>query len=185
MFLTLFLVNADSSSKGLKLTIASLRELQLKEVKNKQKLSEELLNSLKEMSNAKAQKGKEDSLQVQLDRNENEIQNKFPPFRENQLKIEFLSQMVSQLERKTGEPKLAAPEVLMSMAQSAITSAIEQGREVGVTWKFYLYLSVAIKEIFEPSENLGDFIGDYISYSSLSDPKPPQGFLKSRDYIGN
>lgn len=47
---------------------------------------------------------------------------------------------------------------------------------------FFSYLSIALREMAEPRENMVAFIDGYMSFSSLSDPQSPQKFLAARNY---
>ena len=49
-------------------------------------------------------------------------------------------------------------------------------------WRFLSYLSIALKEIPSPNENLFEFIESYLNFSSISQPKPPFAFLEHRHY---
>ena len=49
-------------------------------------------------------------------------------------------------------------------------------------WRLYSYLGYAIKEFPEHGENLILFIQSYLEYSSVTNPKPPEGFGRLRDY---
>lgn len=49
-------------------------------------------------------------------------------------------------------------------------------------WKFLSYLSVAVREVPDPSENLLNFIEDYMRFSTVLQPKTPAEFLANRHY---
>lgn len=49
-------------------------------------------------------------------------------------------------------------------------------------WKFFTYLSIAIREIPEPREDIIRFIDGYIQYSSVLNPKTPTEFMAERHY---
>lgn len=49
---------------------------------------------------------------------------------------------------------------------------------------FLVFLSIAVREVPEPAERLGPFIGEYLNYSSVLNPKSPVEFAKKYDYIG-
>jgi hypothetical protein len=49
-------------------------------------------------------------------------------------------------------------------------------------WKFYTYLSVAIRDLPEPREDLIAFIQGYVAFSSISSPKAPAAYVAQRAY---
>ena len=49
-------------------------------------------------------------------------------------------------------------------------------------WQFMIDLSIAIREIHNPHENVIDFVKDFLSYSTVSNPKSPFNFLHEGNY---
>ena len=51
------------------------------------------------------------------------------------------------------------------------------------TWKFLVYMSIAIREVPEPREDVINVIESYINFSGVLEPKSPALFLASRNYM--
>lgn len=49
-------------------------------------------------------------------------------------------------------------------------------------WKAFTYMSIAIREVPEPREDMFDVIEGYMNYTNILDPKTPAEFLASRNY---
>ncbi len=48
---------------------------------------------------------------------------------------------------------------------------------------FYSYMSVAVREIPEKTEDLIGFLIGYMNFSSVSKPRPPTSYMNSRNYL--
>lgn len=49
-------------------------------------------------------------------------------------------------------------------------------------WKFLSYLATAVQEMPERNEDLASFIEGYMNFSTISEPKSPKEFMKTREY---
>lgn len=97
------------------------------------------------------------------------------------LRYEFLEQLIFQFDSKWTNQPLAIflEHQLLDMATTDLTSAQVNRGEV---WRFYTNLSVAIREIPEPREDLLAFLDGYMEFSSIKNPKSPLQYLSSRHY---
>jgi hypothetical protein len=67
---------------------------------------------------------------------------------------------------------------LLDMSVTELTSAAPDAK----LGKFLVYLSVAIREVSEPRENLIDFVEDYMNFATVLAAKSPTEFLLGRSY---
>ena len=66
----------------------------------------------------------------------------------------------------------------LDMSQLELTSD-KGSSKLGV---FLVYLSVAIREVADPNEDVANFIEDYSNYSTVLNPKSPVEFISVRSY---
>lgn len=97
------------------------------------------------------------------------------------LRRDFMDQIVFHVDTKWSTQPLATflEQQLLDMATNELTSASSTKTEF---WRFYIYLSVAIREVFEPREDLVEFLAGYIEFSGINKPKSPVAYLDSRNY---
>lgn len=67
---------------------------------------------------------------------------------------------------------------VLNLALAEMSSASSPSR----LWKFLTYLSIAIREIPEPQEDILAFIEGYMNFSGVLEPVSPTTFLDSRNY---
>lgn len=93
---------------------------------------------------------------------------------------DFINQLIFAVDTKwSSQPMKAFMEhQLLDMADNDLSDPRSQGR----MWKFLTYLSIAIREIPDPREDLLAFIEGYMNYSSVLDPKTPTEFIANHDY---
>lgn len=105
---------------------------------------------------------------------------------ENQARIEFLNAFLSGLQRSAlTDLRSDSCKILKDLAFKLLASSAEVSAPINKTWLFEIYLCLAIRDVMEPGEKFGDFVKKFMTYSSLTDPQSPTGFLQSRDYVGN
>ncbi len=98
---------------------------------------------------------------------------------ELQQRYDFLSQLIFQVDSKWGSEPLQ--EFLEhQLLEMAITDA--NAANSTKLWRFYSYLSIAIREIPEKREDLISFIDGYLEFSSIREPKSPALYINSRNY---
>ncbi|MCB0407886.1 MAG: hypothetical protein KDD34_06755 [Bdellovibrionales bacterium] len=100
--------------------------------------------------------------------------------KEHYLRQNFLDRLKFQIDRKYANEdfKSFLSQTVLQMAQTEATS---YNGDIGFT-KFCNYLSLAIKEIPEPSENILAFIEGYMKFSSIINPTSPTEYLSYRNY---
>jgi hypothetical protein len=98
---------------------------------------------------------------------------------EVQLRYDFLSQLIFQVDSKWGSEPLQ-DFLSHQLLEMAITDA-SSANSVKL-WKFYSYLSIAVREIPEKREDLISFIDAYIDFSTILEPKSPAIYVNSRNY---
>jgi hypothetical protein len=59
---------------------------------------------------------------------------------------------------------------------------LADGRD-GRLWKALTYLSICVREVPEPREDVLDVVEGYLDYTSVLSPKTPADFLASRNYM--
>lgn len=182
LLLVLFSQFALANPSAQKAILADVRKVLEIEQNTRAKLSAELRDGIKSLQAATAMRGSEDNMEISLQQGETKLSDTRTALIENQLRLEFLNSFISALERTT-DPRKEVVTVLGDLAFRQVLASVETQTENSI-WRFEIYLSIAIRDIMEPRENLGEFVKQYIQYSSIRDPKTPKEFLKSRSYIG-
>jgi hypothetical protein len=163
--------------------IAEIQSILRVEEQARVKFTNELNEAMDRMHAVNATRSDRGRIDTALTRHESrviEIRNKLT---ENQLRIEFLNDLMSVMDRRKAALK-ELPGILLELSKKQILATAESPNAESKLWLFELYLSIALRDIMEPSENLGEFIKKYLVYSTIADPRSPQDFLKSRNYIG-
>jgi hypothetical protein len=176
------LVAGPSALAADKATMGELQKLLHAEEDMRSKLDGKLVDTLKDMQNVKSTSFSGDVLDATLSRHEVKVGDVKDLLVENHLRIDFLNSLLEALE-KTDDVRKDAAAILLDLSHRQILGNMESGVDTKV-WLFELYLSIAIRDIMEPSENFTDFVKQYMLYSSVHDPRTPAEFLKSRDYMG-
>ena len=93
---------------------------------------------------------------------------------------EFLDRLISIVDTKWSGQALRdfLSGQLLDMALTEFTAPSTDGKE-GL---FLVYLSIAVRELAEPKENLIGFVEDYMNFASILDAKTPTEFLGNRSY---
>jgi hypothetical protein len=101
---------------------------------------------------------------------------------ELQMRYDFIGQLIFQVDSKWSSQPLATflEQQLLDMAVTDLNSASAPGKPA--LWRFYTYLSIAIREIPEKREDLVAFLDGYLEYSSIQQPKSPAQYLNTRQY---
>jgi len=68
------------------------------------------------------------------------------------------------------------------MEQQLLDMAYTEFLGNGVTWRFCIYLSVAIRELYNPHEDLVGFVEGYINFSTIETPRTPFEFVREGNY---
>jgi hypothetical protein len=104
---------------------------------------------------------------------------------ELQLRRDFIDQLIFQVDTKWTAQNLQTflEQQLTEMALTDLAPASGNASASQTElWRFYLYLSIAIREIPEPREDLLAFVTGYMDFSTIRSPKSPLAFLESRNY---
>jgi hypothetical protein len=147
------------------------------------KFTNEVNEALDRMHAVNAAKGNDERIDSTLARHEARVTEIRNNLIENQLRIELLNDLISAMDRKKAAAK-DIPAILLDLSKKQILASAESANNETRLWVFEIYLAIALRDIMEPSESLGDFIKKYLVYSTVRDPRSPQEFLKSRNYIG-
>lgn len=93
---------------------------------------------------------------------------------------DFLSNLIFVVDTKwTGQPLNTFLEhTFLDMAMTDIADSRSHSR----LWKFYVYSSIAVREIPEPREDVLNVLESYINFANVLDPKTPALFLENRSY---
>ena len=93
---------------------------------------------------------------------------------------DFIDQVIFTVDNKwTAQPlKGFFESQFLDLAFNDFTDQRGEGR----MWKFMLYMSVTVREIPEPREDVVNVIESYMDYASVLNPKTPGEFLNSRNY---
>ena len=95
----------------------------------------------------------------------------------------FIDQLILAFDSKWNGRELQTflEHQLLDMAATDLTNP--QG--ASQTWKFIVYLSIAIREIPEPHESPLGIIESFMSFASILNPKTPTEYLTSRNYTNS
>lgn len=95
---------------------------------------------------------------------------------------QFLDRLIFAVDTKWNADSLKAftEKALLDMASAEINQT--DTKAPSNLWKFASYLSVAVRELPEPKEDLISFIDNYLEYSTILDPKSPTAFAQARSY---
>lgn len=97
------------------------------------------------------------------------------------LRRDFMDQIIFQVDSKWTTQPLAVflEQTLLDMAAAELTTG---GASKTEFWRFYTYLSIAVREIPEPREDLIEFLAGYLEFSGIKTPKSPLAYLDTRNY---
>ncbi len=162
--------------------ILELQNLLHAEEESRVKLTGDLVISLQAMQSVSAINPADESIDPDLQRHSTKIYDVKNNLLENNLRIEFLNSFISGLDR-SGNGRNYAVALLIDLASRQLLSSVESGSENNI-WLFEVYLSIALRDIMEPSENFAEFVSKYMAFSGLRDPRSPHDFLRLRKYVG-
>ncbi len=182
-------VPASFSAPSKLQVLENLKVLQTKQVQQLDATNQSIQRVLQETRTVSFQKGN-DSVASQ------KILNSLPDrlieiqSRRDELKLrgDFVTQLIAQIESKWNAQSLGQflEQILFEMALNELTNPSNQEASNDPVrsriWLFYTYLSVAIREIPDPREDLLAFLSGYMEFSSIQSPKSPLEFLDSRNY---
>lgn len=158
--------------------IQSLRKVLHEEEDSRTKYEGELRDLMDDIQNTDIANP---NFETEISRSQNRLQDVKSKLQENQARIEFLNNFINAIDRN---PSANVANTLLNISHIQVTSGVQSNTESKI-WLFELYLSIAIKNYFEPSETLGAFVKAYMAYSSVLDPRSPKGFAKNRDYLSS
>ncbi len=101
--------------------------------------------------------------------------------KELMLRRDFVDRMIFQIDSKWSDRYETRPFLIKTLRQMSVVEMSQKKPDASM-WRFLSYLSIALKEIPSPNENLFEFIESYLNFSSISKPKPPFAFLEHRHY---
>ncbi len=131
---------------------------------------------------AKGEKQAQNNLNISLQQIE-ELHRKHHEIKQ---RIYFTDRLIFQVDSKytNGQnPKTFFAQQLLDMAYTELTTLGNTHGEELPVWKFMIHLSVAIREIHNPHEDIVGFVESYIAYSSITEPKSPFSFLRDGNYL--
>ena len=102
--------------------------------------------------------------------------------RESIERSQFIDRLVFAVDTKWGQGtfKIFLERALLDIAAAEMNQT--DSKAPSSLWKFATYLSVAVRELAEPREDLVAFVDNYMDFSSVLDPKPPTAFSQARSY---
>ncbi len=162
--------------------LRTIKEMQDRQQKVIETLDQNIVRTLQETEKIRIN-DKDVKTQIgQLDRTIDTIQTLKDKKQEHILRRQFLDRLTLIIDSKwSGQPlSTFLQQQILEMANTELTSGENSDNQ---TWKFASYLSIAIRELPEPSENLILFIEGYLNFSGLKEPKAPYLYLQERHYI--
>jgi hypothetical protein len=92
---------------------------------------------------------------------------------------EIVDRLIFAIDSKYGDQPIQ--QFLETQFLEMASTDLAEGRDSRM-WKVFTYLSIAIREVPEPREDMFDVIEGYMNFSSVLEPKTPAEFLASRNY---
>lgn len=128
----------------------------------------------------------EKQAQHNLDNSLSQIEDLHIKMHELKQRMYLTDRLIFQVDSKytNGQnPKTFFAQQLLDMAYTELSSSAATHGTETTAWKFMIHLSVAIREIHNPHEDIVGFIESYLAYSSITEPKSPFLFLREGNYI--
>ena len=172
-------VTSATATASEKPVIVALQKILDDENQERGKLDTRLTDALRDLQSISATRNTGEVLDNSLLRAESKVTESKEALYENHLRIEFLNSFISLLE-PAADARAETSKILAEMAHKDLLASVEGGGDSKV-WLFCIYLSIAVRDVMEPSENYADFVKKFMNYSTLRDPHPPGEFMKGKD----
>lgn len=95
---------------------------------------------------------------------------------------QFIDRLVFAVDTKWTKDslKIFLEKTLLDIASAEMNQT--DSKSSNSIWKFATYMSIAIRELSEPREDLISFVDNYMEFSTVLTPKAPTAFSQARSY---
>jgi hypothetical protein len=93
---------------------------------------------------------------------------------------QFVDQLIFLIDSKWNGQNLQS--FLEHQVLDMATNDLGAGEVDGKIWKFLTYLSIAVREVPEPREDVMSIVESYMNFASVLNPRSPADFMASRHY---
>ena len=165
--------------------LETLNTLQKKHFAELASLDQQIRQIVSQSQSLKFAQSSNREVRIQFDSWDKSLANLVDRRKELSLRRDFVDRLIFQIESKWNSNDLRGflTKQLMEMAFTEIAESRSQSAsQLSNMWRFLSYLSIALREIPDPNENLLAFIESYMNFSSILNPKPPFSFLEHRHY---
>lgn len=164
-----------------RLVISKLKSIQSKQVELIGSIDEKLKSKLKDTQSLRVT---DDTIgsELRMTRLQDSMELFDQKRREAVERSQFVDRLVFAVDTKWTKDSIKTflEQTLLDIASAEMNQT--DSRSATSIWKFATYLSVAIREISEPREDLISFIDNYMEFSGVLAPKPPTAFAQARSY---
>lgn len=101
--------------------------------------------------------------------------------KEKIMRQEFIDRLIFRVDTHYRDGMDSKSFFLSQLSEIAMSEATDPNGD-NTVWKFVTYLTVAMKEQMEKSENPVAFIEGYMTYSSIVNPTRPEEYVRLRSY---
>lgn len=164
-----------------RLVIAKLKSVQSRQTQTIAAIDEKLKLKLKDTQDLKVTDDTVSS-ELRMTRLQESMEQFEQKRREALERSRFIDRLIFAVDTKwTKDPlKPFMEKTLLDIASAELNQT--DSRDSSSLWKFATYLSVAIRELPEPREDLISFIDNYMEFSTVLTPKAPTAFSQARSY---
>ncbi len=162
-------------------TLESLKQIQRKQIQTLENVDQSIRRTLSDSQSVNLRGGDPLNDEKQMQAIPQRLSSLQARREELLLRRDFLDQIIFQVDSKWTTQPLAVflEQTLLDMAAAELTSNPPAKTDF---WRFYTYLSIAIREISEPREDLIAFLSGYLEFSGVQKPKSPLAYLETRNY---
>lgn len=164
-----------------RLVISKLKSIQTKQVQLIGEIDDKLKNKLKSTQDLRMTDDTVSS-ELRMTRLQESMELFDQKRREAVERSQFLDRLIFAVDTKWTKDSIKTflEQTLLDIASAEMNQT--DSKTSSSLWKFATYLSVAIRELSEPREDIISFIDNYMEFSTVLAPKPPTAFSQARSY---
>lgn len=164
-----------------RLVISKLKNVQAKQSQLLSEIDVKIKGKLKETQSIKVADDAVHS-EIRMNRLQESMDSLEQMRREAIERSQFVDRLIFAIDTKWTKDsiKIFLEQTLLDIASAEMNQT--DAKASSHIWKFATYLSVAIRELAEPREDLIAFIDNYMEFSTITLPKPPTAFSQARSY---
>lgn len=164
-----------------RLVISKLKSIQSKQTQLIGEIDSKIRNNLKQTLDVKVSEDSTGS-EIRINKIQETMESLEQRRREALERSQFLDRLIFAVDTKWTKDSLKTfmEQTLLDIASTEMNQT--DSKAPSNLWKFATYLSVAVRELPEPKEDLISFVDSYLEYSTILNPKSPTVFAQNRSY---